>query len=71
MCVLLVIPLFHVTGCTAMMGPIIAGGSKLVLMHKWDTVRAMEIIEREKVTLTGGVPTIAWQILEHPDRPTI
>ena len=69
MCVLLVIPLFHVTGCTAMMGPIIAGGSKLVLMHKWDTVRAMEIIEREKVTLTGGVPTIAWQILEHPDRP--
>ncbi|MEM8697060.1 MAG: class I adenylate-forming enzyme family protein [Pseudomonadota bacterium] len=68
MCVLLVIPLFHVTGCTAMMGPIIAGGSKMVLMHKWDTVRAMELIESEKVTLTGGVPTIAWQILEHPDR---
>ncbi|NNC71824.1 MAG: acyl--CoA ligase [Sphingomonadaceae bacterium] len=65
---LLVIPLFHVTGCTAMMGPLIAGGSKMVLMHKWDTVRAMELIEREKVTLTGGVPTIAWQILEHPDR---
>lgn len=68
MCVLLVIPLFHVTGCTAMMGPIIVGGSKMVLMHKWDTVRAMELIEHEKVTLTGGVPTIAWQILEHPDR---
>ncbi|MFN3436028.1 MAG: class I adenylate-forming enzyme family protein, partial [Sphingomonas sp.] len=29
---------------------------------------AMEIIQREKVNLTGGVPTIAWQILEHPDR---
>jgi acyl-CoA synthetase (AMP-forming)/AMP-acid ligase II len=28
----------------------------------------MEIIEREKVNLTGGVPTIAWQLLEHPDR---
>lgn len=68
MCLLLVIPLFHVTGCTAMMGPLIAGGSKMVLMHKWDTVRAMALIEREKVTLTGGVPTIAWQILEHPDR---
>ncbi len=67
-CILLVIPLFHVTGCTALMGPVIAGGSKLVLMHKWDTVRAMELIEREKVTMTGGVPTIAWQILEHPDR---
>lgn len=68
MTVLLVIPLFHVTGCTAMMGPAIVGGSKLVFMHKWDTVRAMELVEREKVTLTGGVPTIAWQILEHPDR---
>ena len=68
MCVLLTIPLFHVTGCTAMMGPIIASGSKMVLMHKWDTVHAMELIAREKVTLTGGVPTIAWQILEHPER---
>ncbi len=68
MTVLLVIPLFHVTGCTAMMGPVIVSGSKLVLMHKWDPVRAMEIIESEKITLTGGVPTIAWQILEHPDR---
>lgn len=68
MTVLLVIPLFHVTGCTAMMGPVIVGGSKIVLMHKWDTARAMALIEREKVTLTGGVPTIAWQILEHPDR---
>ncbi|MGJ8536587.1 MAG: class I adenylate-forming enzyme family protein, partial [Parasphingopyxis sp.] len=68
MTILLVIPLFHVTGCTAMMGPVMAGGSKLVLMRKWDTVRAMELIERERVTMTGGVPTIAWQILEHPDR---
>ncbi len=68
LCVLVVIPLFHVTGCTAMMGPAIAGGSKLVLMRKWDVLKAFGLIEREKVNLTGGVPTIAWQILEHPDR---
>ena len=37
-------------------------------MRKWDPVAAMEIIEREKVNITGGVPTIAWQLLEHPDR---
>jgi acyl-CoA synthetase (AMP-forming)/AMP-acid ligase II len=37
-------------------------------MRKWDPVAAMEIIERERVHLTGGVPTIAWQLLEHPDR---
>ena len=66
--ILLVIPMFHVTGCTAIMGPAMASGSKIVLMRKWDATRALELIEREKVTMTGGVPTIAWQIIEHPDR---
>ncbi len=65
---LTVIPLFHVTACSAGMMGSIAAGSSLIFMRKWDTVRAMEIIEREKVNITGGVPTIAWQILEHPDR---
>jgi acyl-CoA synthetase (AMP-forming)/AMP-acid ligase II len=65
---LTVIPLFHVTACSASMMGTIATGSTMVFMRKWDTVRAMEIIEREKVNLTGGVPTIAWQLLEHPDR---
>ena len=65
---LTVIPLFHVTACSAAMMGGIAAGHSLIFMRKWDTVRAMEIIEREKVNITGGVPTIAWQILEHPDR---
>ncbi len=65
---LLVIPLFHVTAANArMMGSIFAGHT-LVFMYKWDTVKAFEIIEREKVQSTGGVPTIAWQLIEHPDR---
>ena len=29
----------------------------------------MQLIERERVTSAGGVPTIAWQIIEHPARP--
>ena len=62
------IPLFHVTACSAGMMGAIASGSTLIFMRKWDAVRAMEIIEREKVHATGGVPTIAWQLLEHPDR---
>lgn len=65
---LVVIPLFHVTACSAfLMGNIVAGGM-IVFMRKWDPVEAMEIIQREKVQATGGVPTIAWQLLEHPDR---
>ena len=65
---LLVIPLFHVTALSAsMMGAMVAGNTA-VFMRKWDVVEAMRLIERERVQITGGVPAIAWQILEHPDR---
>ena len=50
------------------MMPTVHGGHKMIFLHKWDTVKAMQIIEREKVNATGGVPFIAWQLIEHPDR---
>jgi acyl-CoA synthetase (AMP-forming)/AMP-acid ligase II len=65
---LTVIPMFHVTACSAMLMGAMAAGHTTVFMRKWEPVRAMEIIEREKVNVTGGVPTIAWQLIEHPDR---
>jgi acyl-CoA synthetase (AMP-forming)/AMP-acid ligase II len=65
---LVVIPLFHATACSAIMMGAIAAGHKLVLMHKWEPVKAFAIIERERVSSTGGVPTIAWQLIEHPAR---
>ncbi len=65
---LTVIPLFHVTACSAMLMGVVAGGHKVCFMHRWDPVKAFELIEREKVNVTGGVPTIAWQLLEHPAR---
>ncbi len=65
---LLVIPLFHVTACSAAMMTVIASGSTMIFMRKWDPELAMEIIQREKVNATGGVPTIAWQLIEHPAR---
>jgi acyl-CoA synthetase (AMP-forming)/AMP-acid ligase II len=46
----------------------IATGGTTIFMPKWDTVEAFGIIEREKVNVAGGVPTLAWQLLEHPDR---
>jgi len=67
---LLVVPMFHVTGCSANLGPALNGGSKIVLMRKWDALEGMKLIERERVTVTGGVPTIAWQLIEHPERAT-
>lgn len=65
---LVVIPLFHVTACNAGMMGAIHYGHTMIFMPGWDPVKAFAIIEREKVNSTGGVPTIAWQLLEHPER---
>ncbi|WP_030920065.1 class I adenylate-forming enzyme family protein [Streptosporangium amethystogenes] len=64
---LLTVPLFHVTGCFAVMTTTMFSGSGLVLMYKWDPGRALELIEREKITGLTGVPTNVWQLLSHPD----
>ncbi|MET0294388.1 MAG: AMP-binding protein, partial [Phenylobacterium sp.] len=55
-------------GCYAILNPSLAAGNKLVMMRRWDPVRAFELIERERVNIAGGVPTVAWQLIEHPER---
>ncbi len=64
--VLLSVPFFHATGCFAVMCPQVMTGGKIVLQRRWDVDEALPLIEREKINQAGGVPTIAWQILEHP-----
>ena len=65
---LLTVPLFHVTGCFAILSPTLNAGMKLVMMRRWDAEAAMRLIERERLTGLTGVPTIAWQLIEHPAR---
>ena len=65
---LTVIPLFHATALSAGVMGAMAAGHTTIYVRKFDAVQAMEIIERERVNSTGGVPTIAWQLLEHPQR---
>ena len=64
---ILIVPLFHVTGNVPVLLGALASGLKLVIMHKWDPLRALQLIEREKVTNFVGVPTQSWDLLEHPD----
>ena len=66
-CYLLTVPLFHATGCHAVLVTNTAAGSKIVLMHRFDPERALELIEREKVTIFGGVPTVVMRVLDSPD----
>src|SRR5205085_827180 len=65
---LMVPPLSHVTSCVTGLIPTMLRGGKLVFMPRWDPELAMQLIEREKVTATGGVPTVVQQLLAHPAR---
>ena len=65
---LLAIPFFHATGAFSNLVPAIINADKIVTMYKWDPLDALEIIQRERITTIGGVPAIAWQVLEHPER---
>ncbi len=65
---LIAIPFFHATGAFAILIPSMLQGNKIVAMYKWDAGEALPIIEREEINAVGGVPAIAWQLLEHPDR---
>ncbi|WP_207569129.1 class I adenylate-forming enzyme family protein [Mycobacterium decipiens] len=67
-CTLLSVPLFHVTGSLTILHSVMLAGDHIVLMSRWDPREALNLIERERCTTIGGVPTIAWQILHHPDR---
>ena len=63
---ILIVPLFHVTGCIPVMLSCFNSGLKLVMMYRWDPERALELIERERVTNFVGVPTQSWDLLESP-----
>jgi long-chain acyl-CoA synthetase len=63
---ILIVPLFHVTGSVPVMLGSFASGLKLVIMYRWDPDRALELIERERVTNVVGVPTQSWDLLQSP-----
>ncbi len=60
---LLSIPLFHVTGCNTFFLLSMMVARKVVMMHKWNVERAMELVEEEKITMLGGVPTMSMELL--------
>lgn len=64
---LLTTPLFHVTAnnCGAYLTT--AAGGTLVLMYRWDAGEALRLIARERVSSMSGVPTMAREVINHPD----
>jgi len=59
------LPLFHVFGLTCGLNATVAAGGTLTLLPRFDPAKALEIIQRDKVTIFEGVPTMYAAILHH------
>lgn len=64
--VIINVPLFHVTGLVTQFLISMLAKRNMILMSKWDTEAALQIIQKFKVTNISGVPTQSWDILNHP-----
>ena len=65
--VLLALPLFHVSGCYSVLLLSLRAGRSIVVMHKWDKIKALQTIEAERVTILSAVPTMLMEVLEAPE----
>lgn len=62
------LPLFHAFGQTCGLNAAIAAGASLALIPRFDPGRALGVIERDRVTVFEGVPTMYAALLHHPER---
>ena len=61
------LPLFHVFGLTCGLNVSVATGATLTLLPRFDPAKALDIIERDGVTVFEGVPTMYAAMLHLPD----
>jgi long-chain acyl-CoA synthetase len=61
-------PIFHCAGHVLMLTYLAVGG-KMALMRGFDPLKALETIERERLTVFIGLPLMYQAMLDHPRRP--
>ena len=61
------LPLFHSFGQTCGLNTSVFGGACLTLLPRFDPQKAMEILERDKVTIFQGVPTMYVALVGLPE----
>ena len=62
------LPLFHSFGQTCALNATIGAGGCLSLMERFEAGKALEVIERDGVTVLQAVPTMYAALLSHPAR---
>jgi len=61
------LPLFHVFGLTCSLNAGVLAGASLTLIPRFDGGKALDVIERDGVTVFEGVPTMFSAMLHQPD----
>jgi long-chain acyl-CoA synthetase len=61
------LPLFHVFGLTCGLNVSVATGATLTLLPRFDPAKALDIIQRDQVTIFEGVPTMYAAMLHLPE----
>ena len=64
---MLAVPLFHVSGLHAIFFTALRAGRKVVMMYKWDTLSALQLIEQERITILSAAPSMLLQLFESPE----
>ncbi len=64
---LVVLPLFHIFGMTVMMNAGIYKGGTGVLLTRFDAETVYDVMQKHKVTIFAGVPTMYWGLLNYTD----
>jgi long-chain acyl-CoA synthetase len=62
------LPLFHGFGQTCALNAATCRGACLTLLPRFEPGKALEALERDRVTVVLGVPTMYAALLNHPDR---
>ena len=62
------LPLFHSFGQTCTLNATVRTGGCITMLPRFDPTKALEIIQRDKVTVFQGVPTMYGALLNHPER---
>ena len=64
------LPLFHVFGLTCGLNGVVRAGAMLTLIPRFDPRKALEVIERDAVTVFEGVPTMYSALLSAANEAT-
>ena len=65
--VMVALPLFHVFGLSSQLDVCVRFGATMSLVPRFDATKALEVIQRDGVTIFEGVPTMYAAVLRHPN----